>query len=322
MASGLLEVRVNAARNLKNQSMIGKMDPYVILGFDLQGKEVAHTFTAKNGGQNPQFGQAFNFQPFGSQELFVELYDEKVGMDELIGFAAIPLNQVQGGALNAWFEIFGVKGETTGEVNLVLIPGGQAQQVGGEPGRGYSVINPEHQKRMKNWENQRHAAQAGIGGLGAALAIGGGLLAGKLITDHNKKEEEIKRQEEQAAQQQQEQQQLVEQERQRFEEEKRKLEEERRQWEQNKAQFQQQQGGGGPAFVVEKEEPAFVTEGGGQYQAQPAGHGASGREWDPVGTYAPGDRVVYHGRTYLCLQGHTSNPTWAPGVAHSLWQPQ
>ncbi|KAI7886205.1 hypothetical protein K492DRAFT_178350 [Lichtheimia hyalospora FSU 10163] len=54
------------------------------------------------------------------------------------------------------------------------------------------------------------------------------------------------------------------------------------------------------------------------------GYGGYGdvAEWDPIGTYAPGDRVEYHGHTYICLQGHTSNPTWMPGAAHSLWQPE
>ncbi|KAG1243303.1 hypothetical protein G6F68_015873 [Rhizopus microsporus] len=46
----------------------------------------------------------------------------------------------------------------------------------------------------------------------------------------------------------------------------------------------------------------------------------SGKNWNPTGTYAAGDRVKYHGKTYVCLQGHTSNPTWTPDAAHSLWQ--
>ncbi|KAI9262772.1 hypothetical protein BY458DRAFT_514945 [Sporodiniella umbellata] len=47
---------------------------------------------------------------------------------------------------------------------------------------------------------------------------------------------------------------------------------------------------------------------------------SDGKNWDPVGTYSAGDRVKYHGKTYVCLQGHTSNPTWTPDAAHSLWQ--
>jgi hypothetical protein len=48
--------------------------------------------------------------------------------------------------------------------------------------------------------------------------------------------------------------------------------------------------------------------------------GGDAKSWNPVGTYAAGDRVKYHGQVYMCLQGHTSNPTWQPGAAHSLWQ--
>lgn len=36
-------------------------------------------------------------------------------------------------------------------------------------------------------------------------------------------------------------------------------------------------------------------------------------------TYAVGDRVVYNGVLYKCLQAHTSQADWLPGVAPSLW---
>ncbi|KAF9918642.1 hypothetical protein FBU30_011333 [Linnemannia zychae] len=49
-------------------------------------------------------------------------------------------------------------------------------------------------------------------------------------------------------------------------------------------------------------------------------HRHSRREWDSVGTYSAGDKVEFHGREYICLQAHTSNPTWEPTAAHSLWR--
>ena len=36
-------------------------------------------------------------------------------------------------------------------------------------------------------------------------------------------------------------------------------------------------------------------------------------------SYAAGDRVMYGGVLYKCLQAHTSQSTWAPTDAPSLW---
>lgn len=42
--------------------------------------------------------------------------------------------------------------------------------------------------------------------------------------------------------------------------------------------------------------------------------------WSGGGTaYAVGDRVQYNGVAYKCLQGHTSQVTWTPTEAPSLW---
>ena len=42
--------------------------------------------------------------------------------------------------------------------------------------------------------------------------------------------------------------------------------------------------------------------------------------FDPNGkSYAVGDRVIYNGYLYKCLQAHTSQADWLPGVAPSLW---
>ena len=35
--------------------------------------------------------------------------------------------------------------------------------------------------------------------------------------------------------------------------------------------------------------------------------------------YALGDRVQYAGNLYKCIQAHTAQADWAPGVAVSLW---
>lgn len=43
------------------------------------------------------------------------------------------------------------------------------------------------------------------------------------------------------------------------------------------------------------------------------------REWAEGVAYRTGDKVAYEDAVYRCLQAHTSQPDWAPDVAHSLW---
>lgn len=44
------------------------------------------------------------------------------------------------------------------------------------------------------------------------------------------------------------------------------------------------------------------------------------RPWSSDGVaYAAGDRCLYGGVLYKCLQGHTSQETWTPTGAVSLW---
>ena len=42
-------------------------------------------------------------------------------------------------------------------------------------------------------------------------------------------------------------------------------------------------------------------------------------EWDDDEDYMSGDRVKYKGVVYKCLQSHTSQETWTPEDATSLW---
>ncbi|NJC72052.1 lysozyme [Planosporangium thailandense] len=43
--------------------------------------------------------------------------------------------------------------------------------------------------------------------------------------------------------------------------------------------------------------------------------------WQPNHLYHAGDVVAYNGRTYTCLQTHTSLPGWEPPNVPALWQP-
>lgn len=42
-------------------------------------------------------------------------------------------------------------------------------------------------------------------------------------------------------------------------------------------------------------------------------------EWRTETAYAVGNRVLYGDTLYKCLQGHTSQDTWTPDTAVSLW---
>ena len=41
--------------------------------------------------------------------------------------------------------------------------------------------------------------------------------------------------------------------------------------------------------------------------------------WAVGVAYKVGDRVTYQGKTYRCLQAHTSIATWHPDVVPALW---
>jgi chitinase len=51
-------------------------------------------------------------------------------------------------------------------------------------------------------------------------------------------------------------------------------------------------------------------------------HAPSGNAspWIAHNVYSVGDRVTYEGKTYQCLQQHTSLPGWTPSAVAALWQ--
>ena len=42
-------------------------------------------------------------------------------------------------------------------------------------------------------------------------------------------------------------------------------------------------------------------------------------DWRADKAYNKGDRVLYNGTLFSCLQSHTSQDTWSPSVSPSLW---
>jgi hypothetical protein len=310
-----LSITAVAGINLINKELIGKQDPYAQFSLDPSNpKAFQKTFTHKNAGKNATWNQSFVLPLHGEPDLFVEVFDEDATADEVIGFAAIPINQAvyaPGGTFNGAFEIYQLNGKPAGEVHLVLTvqglpnspsspgPGFGYQQQ--QPQRGQSYANEVHAKRIKSLRNKAIATDVGIATLGGALAVGAGLLGAKFL-DNSHKEEEAHKNEAIAMQE----------ERERYEREKHNFEDERARFERQQSEHSYQS--------EHRQEENYQREHGQEHRGHHEKHGHHGREWDPVGTYAAGDRIEYHGRTYVCLQGHTSNPTWMPDAAHSLWQ--
>ncbi|MGL4772316.1 MAG: glycosyl hydrolase family 18 protein [Clostridium sp.] len=52
---------------------------------------------------------------------------------------------------------------------------------------------------------------------------------------------------------------------------------------------------------------------------QPNSSGENSGTWKVNKSYNPGDIVTFNGKSYKCIQGHTSQETWDPGSAPALW---
>ncbi|KAG0088660.1 hypothetical protein BGZ92_005889 [Podila epicladia] len=294
----ILTVVVHSAANLQDVETIGKQDPYFQFTLDINNpKKFQKTFVHKNAGKNPVWNQTFTVPLNGEAELFFEIMDEETTADAVIGFAAISLSQVvhaPGGVLNAAFP---EKGEVTLTLTTAGIPGQCPTPAGFA--RGQSHISEAHQKRVKSIKNKERAADVGVAALGGLLAVGAGLLANKVVTDQ-KKEEQARREAEDAAQA----------ERERFEKEKRQFDEQRATYERTQSEQQS----------IHTTSSTYTSHHEDHGHSHSSGHGHGHRDWDAMGTYSAGDKVTYHNRVYICLQGHTSNPTWQPTEAHSLWR--
>lgn len=328
-----LQIHVSSATELVSAQTFGKQDPFLQFSLNFEEKnEFLKTFTHKNAGENATWNQTFTISLNGEPDLFVEVLDEENTVNEVIGFAAIPINQVvhaDGANMNGLFEIYNTKGERAGLLNLQLaalgFPNSRTPDFNCEPVRGQSYVHEGHCARMKS--SKKKATGVAVGGalLGGALAIGAGFLGKKMYDDRQEAEQE--REQEEA-----EQQRLKDEEETRRREEDENRQRERDEFDQERARYQQEK----EEFEREKanrhnndneheeREKKDCDRDSNKHHRRRNSNSSDddddAKKWNPVGTYAAGDRVKYHGQVYMCLQGHTSNPTWQPGAAHSLWQ--
>ncbi|KAI9472146.1 MAG: C2 domain-containing protein [Benjaminiella poitrasii] len=300
-----LSIHVSSATDLVSVQRFGKQDPYLQFSLDFNQRDsYLKTYTHKNAGENATWNQTFTITLNGEPELYIEVLDEENTVNEVIGFAAIPINQVvhaSGANMNGLFDIYDTKGNRAGLVNLQLaalgFPNSAPPNFDCEPVRGQSYMHEEHCARMRSTNKKATGVAVGGALLGGALAIGAGLLGKKLYEDHQQAEEEEQRQAEEAERLRQEEEEKRRQEREEFDQDRARFEREKSEWEQGSGRRDDD-----------------------ECRGSDSSDNGDARKWNPVGTYDAGDRVKYHGQVYMCLQGHTSNPTWQPGAAHSLWQ--
>lgn len=376
--SASLSIHVSSATELVTSQHFGKQDPFLQFSLDFNQKDsFLRTFTHKNAGENATWNQTFTISLNGEENLYVEVLDEENTVNEVIGFCAIPINQVvhaPGANVNGLFQIYDVKGEKAGMINLQLaalgFPNSQPPNFDGEPVLCQSFVHEEHCVRIKSVKKKATGVSVGGALLGGALAVGAGFLGKKLYDDHQEKEEAERVEQE-------EKQRLEQEESERRQQERDQFDQERAKFEQEKSDFERRSSTGyckehdstdcGCARKnknnCEKKESDNSCErknkgknycekhdsndcGCSEHKKKNKGHcekhdsedcgcerkshhrrrdsdcsdDGDAKKWNPVGTYAAGDRVKYHNNIYVCLQGHTSNPTWTPDAAHSLWQ--
>ncbi|XP_060205097.1 calcium-dependent lipid-binding protein-like [Lycium barbarum] len=122
---GKLTVTVMRATNLKNQEMIGKSDPYVVVYirplFKFKTKTIDNNL-------NPVWDETFELiaEDKETQSLFLEVFDEDIGEDDRMGVTKLPLNELEA--------------ETPKEIELRLLPKFDMLKVKDKKDRGTITI--------------------------------------------------------------------------------------------------------------------------------------------------------------------------------------
>ncbi|KAK3035653.1 hypothetical protein RJ639_033181 [Escallonia herrerae] len=178
---GLLTVTVVKANDLKNQEMIGKSDPYVVVYirplFKVKTKVVENNL-------NPVWDQKFELiaEDKETQSLILEVVDKDVGKDERMGIAKLPLIELEA--------------DKPKEIELRLLPSLDMLKIKDKKDRGtvtlkvlYHGFNKEEQlealeAEKRILEERKRLKEAGVIGStmdaldGAASLVGTGIGAG------------------------------------------------------------------------------------------------------------------------------------------------
>lgn len=186
MSRSLIVTAVGAKLE-KDIEKFGKQDPYLRASLFLE-ETYQRTETHKNGGKEPSWdNQVLQFELNGEPDLFVEIMDDEKGVDAIIAYTTIPINQVvsaPGAAIDGTFTLYDREGEATGKVHLILQAQGfqnSSDQKPEYPSSGQAVFNEE----QKNRANRIHRKEKGSE-LAAAGLVAAGLYFGKKYLDERK----------------------------------------------------------------------------------------------------------------------------------------
>ncbi|CAB4396851.1 hypothetical protein RhiirA5_365104 [Rhizophagus irregularis] len=118
---GTLTVTVVEAKNLKDEDLIGKSDPYIKLILNENNTQATST---KSGDLNPTYNETFTFNIDGHKHLDIECWDkDTVTSDDIIGKNDVSLSHViSKGTDDVWVKLksgkLGIRSK--GEVHLQM----------------------------------------------------------------------------------------------------------------------------------------------------------------------------------------------------------
>ncbi|CAG8637658.1 2129_t:CDS:2 [Ambispora gerdemannii] len=120
MPYGQLSVTVVEAKNLKDTDFFDKADPYIILSVDRQNKK--RTKTKQDAGKNAAWNETFTFEIIeGQKDMLLEVFDEDIGTDDLMGGTIVDLRPVfASGLVDQWFALKRKSGKAAGDVRVVM----------------------------------------------------------------------------------------------------------------------------------------------------------------------------------------------------------
>ncbi|KAG0287114.1 hypothetical protein BGZ98_004802 [Dissophora globulifera] len=190
-----LQVSVLRANQLDDVESMGKNDPFCQVSLVNDDKtKFQKTPVKKNAGKNVEWNQTLtldDFQPSQHHNLYVDVLDQEHLTDAVIGFATIPLSQVEHApnrAMKGTFDLFTPSGKQKGTVTLflaILSAGqGNVQVPDGPDMKGLSEIDNDHQHRIKGIKRAEQATD-----LAAAAGLIGGLIGAKAMLGGHKKED-------------------------------------------------------------------------------------------------------------------------------------
>ena len=114
VTEGILQLTVHCGKSLINKDVFGKSDPYVIVEYD---NKKHRSETVKNN-LNPKFEFVviLSVNKDSSDEIYINLFDEDIGKDDVLGFAVLTVGDlIRQNAVNRKVELMNVK---SGEIHF------------------------------------------------------------------------------------------------------------------------------------------------------------------------------------------------------------